>query len=162
MGRRESGQAESGAPRADGNSPLGLQFPIANCDDEVGLTVALADGRRERDFWASEKGDATRKGMRDWDVRGGECGARVAERRGWILTVSLLYSFSNVFLRMILFVILLLTSAARGVSETLTIAGDLRDAAHVVPAVFNTLTAWSPAAFDHPPPTVRRTPVPLF
>ena len=50
---------------------------------------------------------------------------------------------------------------AAGTSEAtvVTIAGDLGRTAHApapaVPAVFDTLTAWSPAVFDvHPLPTV--------
>ena len=57
--------------------------------------------------------------------------------------------------------LLAVAGMAAGTSEAtvVTIAGDLGRTAHApapaVPAVFDTLTAWSPAVFDvHPLPTV--------
>jgi len=66
MGRREQASRERGA---EGGRELTFAIAVSHCAGGW-FTVALADGRRERDFLASEKGDVTRKGMCDWDVRG--------------------------------------------------------------------------------------------
>ena len=63
---RERASRERGA---EGGRELTFAIAVSHSDGGW-FTVALADGRRERDFLASEKGDMTRKGMCDWDVRG--------------------------------------------------------------------------------------------
>ena len=55
---------------AEGGRELTFAIAVSHCDDEVGLTVVLADGRWVRGILASEKGDVTRKVVCDWDVRG--------------------------------------------------------------------------------------------